>query len=347
MHFGPKPFARLPVRSRKVISTVLDRSVTADLSVDLLLVEFSDGLCHLRVIFPGGTVVDAVALSERREDDPGRDFGLYLDRRWMPTWDSVIVDWPDFGTPIQPEVARRRIRSAFRRAKLGQVVQVGCLGGLGRTGTVLGCMAALAGVDPANAVGWVRAHYDKNAIETPDQEQFVTDFVRVESLAWCVFRNLVHTVYREARHIGPAGDTRAKLTVDAGKFVVAAERCASVRQRLKRRALFDELSDRDTTGDVLGGYEELTTVSVEDLVIVFDSPGWMRQYGGPRWAKIARLLIELRQAIDAGDMAAMQSVCAQTRVVEHNSGLLVPSPDLWEQEKYQREKWPKLCWDEA
>ena len=52
-------------------------------------------------------------------------------------------------------------------------VEIGCLGGLGRTGTVLACMAVLAGVDPLDAVPWVRENYRSGAIETPDQESWV------------------------------------------------------------------------------------------------------------------------------------------------------------------------------
>ena len=40
----------------------------------------------------------------------------------------------------------------------GERVEVTCGGGTGRTGTVLACMAVLAGVAADDAVGWVRAH---------------------------------------------------------------------------------------------------------------------------------------------------------------------------------------------
>ena len=54
--------------------------------------------------------------------------------------------------------------------------EVGCLGGSGRTGTVLACMAVLAGVPPAQAVAWVRASYRPEAVETADQEAWVQWF---------------------------------------------------------------------------------------------------------------------------------------------------------------------------
>src|SRR5215471_14132729 len=100
------------------------------------------------VTFPDGTRVRAVSLAERREDDPERAFGLYLDERWAPTWPADVVAWPDFGLPDEPEVAAGLITDAFLRARRGELVEVGCLGGSGRTGTVLACMAVLAGVLP-------------------------------------------------------------------------------------------------------------------------------------------------------------------------------------------------------
>ena len=77
------------------------------------------------------------------------DFGLYLDARWAPTWPAALIEWEDFGLPRDPVAAAAAIRNAFARASAGEIVEVGCVGGLGRTGTVLACMAMLAGVPPA------------------------------------------------------------------------------------------------------------------------------------------------------------------------------------------------------
>lgn len=130
----------------------------------------------MRVVFPDGTEVDARGLRERREDAPDRDFGLYMDSRWAPTWPAELIDWEDFGLPADPERAAVQIRGAFERARAGARVEVGCAGGLGRTGTVLGCMAILAGVSPGEAVSWVRHNYDPRAVETREQERFVREF---------------------------------------------------------------------------------------------------------------------------------------------------------------------------
>ena len=130
----------------------------------------------MRVVFPDGTAVEACGLHDRRADAADRDFGLYMDPRWAPTWPAELIDWEDFGLPADRDRAAAQIRAAFERARAGERVEVGCAGGLGRTGTVLGCMAVLAGVPPERAVAWVRANYDERAVETPDQEAYVRSF---------------------------------------------------------------------------------------------------------------------------------------------------------------------------
>jgi hypothetical protein len=134
----------------------------------------------VEVVFPDGTRVQASSLPDRDEHLSGRDFGLYLDPHWAPTWPAELIDWPDFELPRDDARAVSQIRAAFARAKRGEGVEIGCIGGLGRTGTVLACMAVLAGVDAKEAVAWVREHYRPNAVETPDQEQWVQWFAQSE-----------------------------------------------------------------------------------------------------------------------------------------------------------------------
>jgi hypothetical protein len=128
------------------------------------------------ITFPDGSHVRAAPLADRRADDPERAYGLYLDERWAPSWPADVVAWPDFGLPTEPEVAARQISAAFLRARRGELVEVGCLGGSGRTGTVLACMAVLSGVPPPEAVPWVRTAYRREAVETAEQEAWVQWF---------------------------------------------------------------------------------------------------------------------------------------------------------------------------
>ena len=130
------------------------------------------------VVFPDGSRVRAASILDRRADDPERAYGLYADLHWEPTWPADVIEWRDFGLPEDAELAANQIADAFARARRGELVEVGCLGGCGRTGTVLACMAVLAGVAPSAAVAWVRSAYRAEAVETREQEEWVQWFAR-------------------------------------------------------------------------------------------------------------------------------------------------------------------------
>jgi hypothetical protein len=129
------------------------------------------------VRLPDGTNV--VAVSYNADDPYGReqppDFGLYLDPRWGPPWEHDHLDWPDFGLPADPPSFVPVLADLLRRARAGQRVEVGCLGGHGRTGTALAWLAILTGQSAETAVEWVRENYCPHAIETSAQEQFIAD----------------------------------------------------------------------------------------------------------------------------------------------------------------------------
>jgi len=110
------------------------------------------------------------------------DFALYLDARWGDdpdvSWPFRLIDWPDFGLPADETELFTAVTELHQRARGGELVEVACYGGVGRTGTVLGCLAVLAGVSPSVAVPWVRTHYHSSAVETPEQEELIWRFAR-------------------------------------------------------------------------------------------------------------------------------------------------------------------------
>ena len=128
------------------------------------------------VLFPDGTQVLASGWLQRKPDEPAPEFGLYLDPQWRPTGPAVMLDWPDFGVPTDRSAADREIGAAFARARAGERVEVACIGGRGRTGTVLACMAILAGVPPDEAVEWVRSTYCRRAVQEPSQQYWIDRF---------------------------------------------------------------------------------------------------------------------------------------------------------------------------
>jgi hypothetical protein len=136
----------------------------------------------VQVTLPDGTVVLAQGRLDLVPSERPRqpDFAMYFDERWRAdanvTWPYRIIDWADFGLPAdEPDVFAASV-DLHRRARAGELVEIACYGGLGRTGTVLGCLTVLAGVGPSDAVRWVRDHYHPSAVETPDQEQLISRF---------------------------------------------------------------------------------------------------------------------------------------------------------------------------
>jgi protein-tyrosine phosphatase len=131
------------------------------------------------VVLPDGTTVTAVSFDApdpyAREQSP--DFGLYFDQRWQPPWTHAHLDWPDFGVPDDAAYVAVALRSLLERARAGERVEVGCLGGHGRTGTALACLAILTGQPRGEAVAWVRSHYCVDAVENAEQEAFVAELV--------------------------------------------------------------------------------------------------------------------------------------------------------------------------
>lgn len=103
------------------------------------------------------------------------DFGLYLDPIWQPPWSHHHIVWPDFGLPADPAGFSAALVDVLARIDTGQVVEIGCIGGHGRTGTAVACLAALAGgvEDP---VQWVRRTYCERAVETDEQATMVRRF---------------------------------------------------------------------------------------------------------------------------------------------------------------------------
>jgi protein-tyrosine phosphatase len=111
------------------------------------------------------------------------DRGLYLGARRLRArhehelvWPHHWIDWPDFRLPRDPEHAIEQIRELHEQARAGEKVEVACGAGVGRTGTVIACLAVLAGLPGSEAVTWARATYHHRAVETPRQRAWVASF---------------------------------------------------------------------------------------------------------------------------------------------------------------------------
>jgi protein-tyrosine phosphatase len=89
------------------------------------------------------------------------------------------LDVPDYGVPDEAALrgVLQQMLAAMRAAPDG-AYHIGCKAGIGRTGTVMACLAIMAGAAEGDPVAWLRAAYYPGAIETPAQEDFVRGLTR-------------------------------------------------------------------------------------------------------------------------------------------------------------------------
>jgi hypothetical protein len=168
---------------------------------------------------------------------------------------------------------------------------------------------------------------------------------------WCYFRNSLHAIYREIRHADPV---RGPKTIFSPPplFRNQAIKCRDNRETLESKKPYSDAFDQAcrnglarSTDAYVCHYQSLTDLTPEQVRDLFRMPGWRPRYGGEKWAKIADTVIELKGALDSSNAGAAELACEQLKSLEHNSGPLVPTREIWERDSYQRRKWPKLCED--
>lgn len=126
---------------------------------------------------PSGRLVRGRALRRPLPPGPEPAFSVFLLGKQPPDvpWDARWLRWPDFRVPSNRMQAQAMLCEAWSRAE-AERVEVACGGGRGRTGTALAALAVLDGVPAAEAVAFVRWHYDPRAVETPWQRRYVLHF---------------------------------------------------------------------------------------------------------------------------------------------------------------------------
>ncbi|ATS92338.1 tyrosine phosphatase family protein [Stenotrophomonas phage vB_SmaS_DLP_5] len=86
---------------------------------------------------------------------------------------DIEVPTVDFQVPAMEDMIEG-IDKAVTEILKGKPLYVGCMGGIGRTGLFLACLAKVFGEkDP---VLYVRKHYIPHAVETMAQQKFVANF---------------------------------------------------------------------------------------------------------------------------------------------------------------------------
>jgi hypothetical protein len=103
------------------------------------------------------------------------NFGLYADFKWRPICRNEFIDWPDFSIPANIKLAYKQIINAYDLS-INMIVELGCIGAHGRTGTMLSCMNVLDGMDAHEAIIDVKSRYCDHAVETRSQVHFIEIF---------------------------------------------------------------------------------------------------------------------------------------------------------------------------
>lgn len=123
----------------------------------------------------------------RNLPDEDNYFGIKVAREINHPY-SVKIDIEDFKIPENDGAVELAILSALVAARTGMIPYVGCMGGIGRTGTILGIMIKaltrasrrrVLGVAVGRApdpVTYVRKHYNAHACETGAQQAYVRGF---------------------------------------------------------------------------------------------------------------------------------------------------------------------------
>jgi protein-tyrosine phosphatase len=105
---------------------------------------------------------------------PKGTFGVKMAREIDLPYD-VSVPTVDFQVPPVEAMERGLITTLYAIARR-EKVYVGCMGGIGRTGTFLALLARATGVQPEVAVQYVRRYYNEHAVETREQRRYVERF---------------------------------------------------------------------------------------------------------------------------------------------------------------------------
>lgn len=110
------------------------------------------------------------------------DVGVYLDSVWYPSdVFGYALGWRDFGEPTMCDFdVVRTARYVYAHIQAGETVEVGCMGGHGRTGSFLAILCLVSTdtntqrrMSGAAAVRYVRDNHCKLAIENRTQERYI------------------------------------------------------------------------------------------------------------------------------------------------------------------------------
>lgn len=141
-----------------------------------------------QVVYPDETKIriSSQAIDNSRDDNEHPDYACYFTTR-EPVCVATYLPWADFAWPkVGMDVVDLYVRDVIAHARAGEEVEIGCIGGHGRTGTFMALMGYHCGVvddgmevqDATDVlVKWVRETFCKEAIEGKKQEWYIAAYV--------------------------------------------------------------------------------------------------------------------------------------------------------------------------
>ena len=132
--------------------------------------------------------------SKKAEEGPDIGLGVYLDPIWFEkgqflltpgisvpwapaaAFPKVLVPWPDRKAPgAELDTMLEALAWVLEELGKGVVIETGCWGGHGRTGTMLAGLLAMQGINPLDAINRVWETYCPQAIEDVSQCTFICE----------------------------------------------------------------------------------------------------------------------------------------------------------------------------
>lgn len=89
---------------------------------------------------------------------------------------TIIWPWPDHSTPLNKKQFFRVIKILHKLARSGKRIEIGCVGGHGRTGTAAALFLILEGLTATKAIRYIHSQYCPSAIESVSQMELIYEF---------------------------------------------------------------------------------------------------------------------------------------------------------------------------
>ena len=240
----------------------------------------SYGLCRhwKEPVKVGRHTVLCSASSDRgtaKDTDPKPDFGVYLSTMgWgmrimvSPDFPSkelhlvlpyprLTLDWVDMMAAPRGASTEHVIRWAVEKIVEGKLLDIGCFGGHGRTGTLLAVlMVEVEKLTPAEAIDAVRERYCKECIESLAQARFIYEWAgeRMPAGAWTKTTYTYkpqHPIkstykYQSRKEKKEAKKTRRKRRADFANQVKQAKKAEKTRADFEKEGIYWRCTDCST-----------------------------------------------------------------------------------------------------